>query len=232
MRPVRRPRLGRPIPLALAALALAAAACSGAALPSSGVTATTPPSPAPSQGSLASDSPSASPASAAPTASAPARTPKATAGATPRPTAKPTPKPTARPSGYQCARLLTDSEVRKATGLSDATLPGGKNGTPQESGQTSCPFTAQSGSVTVVLAVWTNASLIDFNALWNSTLPNSQQVPGIGSQAIIDAGDGVGLAIVGKAGVSVRIQGPTGVPEGVNALTSLQSLLATVATRL
>ncbi|MHB8960982.1 MAG: hypothetical protein ACYDAN_15335 [Candidatus Limnocylindrales bacterium] len=237
MRPDHAPRLA---PLALALLVLGSSACS-AAIPSSDVGATSVPEAGASQAPLVSGEPSAaaSPSGGGPSAStataavAPASPSSApTLASTPRPTPRPTPKPTAVPTGYQCASLLLNSDVRKATGLSDATLLNNRNGTPQATGQTYCPYLAQSGQVTIAAAVWTGASHADFLKLWDSVAMYSQQAPGIGSQAIIDAGDGVGLAIVGKIGVSIQIKGPSGVPAGVDALTACQTLLKLLARRI
>lgn len=237
MRPDHAPRLAR---LALAALVLGSAACS-AAIPSSDVGTTSQPEASASEAPLVSAGPSAAaspsgggPGSSAATGSGAPASPSSAVPPTPtpRPTPRPTPKPTAAPAGYQCAKLLLNSEVRKATGLSDATLLNNRNGTPQSTGQTYCPYLAQSGQVTVAAAVWTGASYADFLKLWNSVATYSQQAPGIGSQAIIDAGDGLGLAIVGKVGVSIQIKGPSGVPAGVDALTACQALLKVLAERI
>ena len=235
-----RTRTSPGLPLAFAALALVAAACSLGSVPTSDLR-TAPPvadtSAAPSAAPDASQAPGSSVAAAPSSSASVARatlepvTPRPTVKPTPRPTPRPTPSPTAAPAGYQCAALATNSEVRKATGLSDATLLHNRNGTPQEAGQTYCPYLAQGGSVTVALVVWTNASMSGFNKLWNKVLGYSTQVPGIGSQAIIDAGDGTGLAMVGKHGVSVQISGPGGVPGGVDAFTACQALLKLLAAR-
>jgi len=231
MRPTRAQRL---MPLALVVIVMTAAACSSAT-PSSDVGTTAAPTAAASQAAVVSGSPSAAPSASDATASAstaaatpsPAPTPKPT----PKPTPRPTPRPTAAPTGYQCVNLLLNKEVRKATGLTEATLLNNRNGSPQAAGQTYCPYLAQSGQVTIAAAVWTGSSYAKFLQLWNSVATYSQQAPGIGSQAIIDAGDGVGLAIVGKVGVSIQIKGPSGVPAGVDALTACQTLLKLLAKR-
>lgn len=233
MRPVRPPRLAS---LVLAVLVLASAACSAAA-PSSDVGTTSLPSAADSEAPSASGAPSAAASASAavpPSASAsvgPAATAKPTQKPTPKPTPRPTAAPTAAPAGYQCASLLHNTEVRKATGQSDATLLNNRNGTPQALGQTYCPYIAQSGQVTIAAAVWTGAAYASFQQLWDSVAGYSTPESGIGSQAIIDAGDGVGLAIVGKLGISIQIKGPTGVPAGVNALTACETLLKLLAKR-
>ena len=229
MRPNRPPR---PLPLMLAILVLVSAACS-ATSPSSGVGTTAAPTAAASLAAVVSGAPSAAP-SPSPSPSPSAAIASASAGpasASPAATPKPTPKPTAAPTGYQCASLLLNTEVRRATGLSDATLLHNRNGAPQAAGQTYCPYLAQSGQVTIAAAVWTGVSYAKFLQLWNSVATYSQQAPGIGSQAIIDAGDGVGLAIVGKVGVSIQLKGPSGVPAGVDALTACETLLKLLARR-
>ena len=85
--------------------------------------------------------------------------------------------------------------------------------------------------MTVAAAVWTGPAYAKFLQLWNSVENYSQQAVGIGKQAIIDAGDGVGLAIVGKVGVSIQIKGPSGVPAGVDAWTACDTLLKLLAKR-
>lgn len=147
----------------------------------------------------------------------------------PKPTAKPTPKPT--PAGLQCVNLLKNVEVRAASGLADARLVNNSNAKPDEAGQTKCVYAAQGGSVTVTAAVWTNSSLVSFYDLWSQVESYSQPVSGIGTKAIIDAGDGTGLAVVGKLGISIQIKGPSGVPMGVDALATCEALLKLLAKR-
>lgn len=233
MRPVRASRFA---PLVLAVLVLSSAAC-GASAPSSDVGTTALPAAGDSQAPSASAAPSGSgsPTASRPSSAASSASPAPTRSPSPKPTPAPTPRPTtaatAAPIGYQCASLLHNTEVRKATGLSDATLLNNRNGTPQALGQTYCPYVAQSGQVTIAAAVWTGASYTSFQTLWASVAGYSQPVSGIGSQAIVDAGDGVGLAIVGKLGISIQIKGPSGVPVGVDALTACQTLLTLLAKR-
>jgi len=231
-------RPARPLRAALAALAIVVAGCSNAALPVSSLLMTeiptaSPSAPASVPPSLTAEASPPSGASApaatpAPTADA---TPAATPEATPRPTPKPTPKPASKPSGYQCTALLTDAEMRKATGLADAALIGHKNGRPRVAGETYCGFSASAGTVKLVVAVWTGGAMSSFNEFWGVIAGSSTSVPGIGDSAIIDAGDGAGGARVGKIGVSVQIKGPAGVPAGVNALSALTTMMKLAAKR-
>jgi hypothetical protein len=106
----------------------------------------------------------------------------------------------------------------------------GRNGTPKYPSQTYCPYAA-SGGVTIVLLIWTGASMPKFEEYWSIIAPNSSTVSGIGDTAIIDAGDGAGGARVGKIGISVQIKGPAGVPAGVNALSAITTMMKLVAKR-
>jgi hypothetical protein len=229
MRPTRAKRL---IPLALAVIVMTATACSPAT-PSSDVGTTAAPTVSASQAAVVSAAPSAAPSASDATASASAAAASLsdapTASPTPKPTAKPTPKPTPRPTtaptSYLCAALLTNAEVRKATGLSDAHLVNGSNGRPRVAGQTYCPYTSSSGTITVVLSIWTGGAIKNFNEFWGVISPHASSVSGIGDTAIIAAGDGAGGAKTGKIGISVQIKGPSGVPAGVDALTSITSIL-------
>jgi len=126
---------------------------------------------------------------------------------------------------------MTNAEVRKATGLSDAHLVNGTNGRPRVAGETYCPYTSSSGTITVVLAIWTGGAIKNFNEFWGVISPYASSVSGIGDTAIIAAGDGAGGAKTGKIGVSVQIKGPSGVPAGVNALTSITTILKLVVKR-
>lgn len=172
-------------------------------------------------------SPSASASASAP--ASPSPTPNATPAPTPTPTPKPTPRPT--PAGLLCGNLLRNIEVRQATGLSDATLLHNANAKPDEAGQTRCVYVAQSGQVTITAAVWTNSSLVTFFNWWDQVATYSQAETGIGTRAIVDAGDGIGLAQVRKMGISIQIKGPSGVPAGVDALTACEALLKLLAKR-
>jgi hypothetical protein len=234
MRPTRPMRL---VPLAVA-IVLAVSACS-ASSPSSDVgTAALPTAPA-SQAPSLSAAPSSAPSSApsAVDSVAPSAEPSATAAATPTPTPKPTatakpkPTPTGAPTAYQCTRLLTDAEMRKATGLKDAGLEGHRNGRPRVTGETYCGFSSSGGTIRVVVAVWTGPAMPSFEEFWGVILPRSSPVSGIGSAAIIDAGDGDGGARVGKLGLSVQIFGPNGVPAGLNAESAITQILKIVARR-
>ena len=221
---MRSTRAQRLAPLALAVIVLAAAACSSAT-PSSDVGTTAAPTATASQAAVASDAPSAAPPASAAIASTPAASPSDA------PTASPTAKPTSAPTSYLCATLMTNAEVRKATGLSDAHLVNGTNGRPRVAGETYCPYTSSSGTITVVLAIWTGGAIKNFNEFWGVISPYASSMSGIGDTAIIAAGDGAGGAKTGKIGVSVQIKGPSGVPAGVNALTSITTILKLVVKR-
>ena len=88
---------------------------------------------------------------------------------------------------YDCTKLITDAEMRTATGLADAALAlqrfGTDQGEPAES--TSCQFSAKQGAISIGLTVATGAAVPLYDAaVFSGPAGGREALPGIGDTAV------------------------------------------------
>jgi len=156
---------------------------------------------------------------------------------TPPVSAAPSAAPSVQPAsakGYDCKKLITDAEMRQATGLSTVAffnqeLWTDTPGLPE--GETSCQFFAGQGATSIALTVWTGPSLATFDQLWAAGSP-ADNVPGIGDAARVSAASLAGGARVGGRGIAVVLAdtGKTGLA-GVDVKDAITKILAIVVPR-
>lgn len=184
----------------------------------------------------------ATPAATARAASAAATAAPTQASATPAATAAVSVVPSTAPSGappsvapaathvYDCAKLVTDAEMRQATGLADAALFHG-NGVAVK-GQTYCQFFARSGATAIAVSVWTGPALTDFNQLW-AAAPASSAVSGIGgADARVSVAARMGGARINGLGISVAFAATgTGGLNGIDLQAAIEAILRIVVGR-
>ncbi|MBA3876352.1 MAG: hypothetical protein C0498_05360 [Anaerolinea sp.] len=149
------------------------------------------------------------------------------------PSAAPITQPAAA-KPYDCTKLITDAEMRQATGLSTATFFNQVLWTDRPGlleGQTYCQFFAGQGATSIALSVLTGPSLADFDQLWAAGSA-ADSVPGIGDAARVNAASGAGGARVGGLGITVFLgaTGDNGLV-GVDVKDAITRILAIVATR-
>ncbi len=149
------------------------------------------------------------------------------------PVAAPRTADTVKPSPtrlYACAKLISLAQLRKVTGLPDATsVPGSSAGLPK--GETYCQFLAHRGALSIALTVWTGPSRASFDRLWAAGA-SAEKVAGIGDAARISVPNRAGAARVGGTGIAVVLAetGTKGLA-GVNVRSAIRGILAVVAKR-
>ena len=149
--------------------------------------------------------------------------------------AAPSAAPSSQPAAakrYDCQKLITDAEMRTATGLPSASFFNQTTDTTGPSaGETYCQFFAGQGATSIALTVWTGPSLADFDQLWAAGSA-ADSVPGIGDAARVSAASLAGGARVGGLGITVFLTatGDNGLA-GVDVKDAITKILAIVATR-
>jgi len=156
---------------------------------------------------------------------------------TPADSAAPSAAPSIQPAAakaYDCKKLITDAEMRQATGLSavaffNQALWTDTQGQPE--GQTYCQFFAGQGAASIALTVWTGPSLAVFDQLWAAGSA-ADSVPGIGDAARVSAASRTGGARVGGLGIGVVLTatGDNGLA-GVDVKDAITKILAIVVAR-
>jgi hypothetical protein len=190
------------------------------------------PAPA-SQGAAQASQPGASaPASAAGSAanpSAAASVPSAPAGAAGLPS----------PAGqkrYKCPALISDAEMRSASGYPEAKLSGDDQ-SGELAGQTYCQFFTGSAGISISVSVFTAGSGWDkaFAPLWKlgQVTPGVVQLSGIGDGAMYSGtSDKAGIALVSGHGISVIFSDLlSGKLKGMDLQAQVAKILTLVAGR-
>lgn len=198
--------------------------CSSAATPAAPPSAVTqtPPASQPAVASASAPAVSSASASAAP---ASASAPAGAAG-------DPTPAAAKR---YKCATLISDVEMRDASGYAEAKLSG-EDQSSSLPGQTYCQFFTGNAGISIAVSVstagpaWDNA----FLPLWKlgQMTPGAVHLDGIGDGAIYGATTHAGLALVAGHGVSVIFSDlASGKLKGVDLKAQITKILTLVAGR-
>jgi hypothetical protein len=223
----------RAAPVVAAALVVAAflAACAGGGTPAPAANTPLPgasvaASATPSQPAAVSSSGSPTAATAAPATAAPG------ASATPTTQAGDVAADPARK--YTCAKLITEAEMKKATGQASAAffrqeLWTDTKGLPE--GETYCQFFVDQGAVSIAVSVWTGPAFTQLQAAGKGAT-GSVELPGIGDRAIFSAATGFGAARVGGTYVVVAIRNTSGgAPAGIDVKGAVERILTVAAGR-
>jgi hypothetical protein len=191
--------------------------CTTAASPSAGDASVSPPSVA---ASAASDGPVPSAAVSA-AASAPSPSAAASAGSG------------GAAGTYDCAALLSDAEIRQATGVPDFALaPDNTSGGPE--GYTDCGYFGKGGTLYIQLTTWTGPSKVTFDGSWEGLAPLGEPIAGVGDEAAFaqEGTRATGAAKAGPVGISVAFQeGAPAAFEGVDVKAAATEILRTVVGR-
>lgn len=193
-------------------------------------------------GSAATPGPASSaaqPSVAAPASSgapAPSAASPSTAGASPSTAggAPGDPQPVATKL-YKCSTLVSDTEMRSASGYAEA-ASSGDDQTGELSGQTYCQFFTGSAGISIAVSVFTAGQGWDMGFLpfWKlgQVTPGGVHLDGIGDGAIYGPTNHIGLALVSGHGISVVFSDmASGKLKGVDLQDQVTKILKIVAGR-
>jgi hypothetical protein len=209
----------------IAVVGAAGSGCSSSATPAAVPSGAAQPSTA-AQPSVAP--PQVSPSSAAASPSAARPSPSTAPGAA----GDPTPAAQKR---YKCSSLISDAEMRSASGYKDASLFS-DNQSDSLAGQTYCQYFTGSAGISIAVSVMTAGPAWDkaFLPLWKlgQITPGAVRLDGIGDGAIYGATTHAGLALVAGHGVSVIFSDmASGKLKGVDLQAQITKILTLVAGR-
>jgi len=179
----------------------------------------------------AASAPASAPASVAASVAS-ASPPPASASAPPSAAGDPSPVAQKR---YKCASLITDAEMRSASGYKEAKLFGDDQSSSL-TGQTYCQFFTGNAGISIAVSVFTAGPGWDkaFLPLWKlgQINPAAVHLPGIGDGAIYGATTHAGLAVVAGHGISVIFSDmASGKLKGVDLQAQITKILTILAGR-
>jgi hypothetical protein len=183
--------------------------------------------------------PTAAASAGAPTSStapAPSAASPSTAGASPTSPggAAGDPQPAARKI-YKCSELVSDTEMRSASGYAEA-KSSGDDQTGELSGQTYCQFFTGSAGISITVNVFTAGQGWDqaFLPLWKlgQVTPGAVHLDGLGDGALYGPVNHIGLALVAGHGLSVLFSDmASGKLKGADLQDQITKILKIVAPR-
>jgi hypothetical protein len=134
---------------------------------------------------------------------------------------------------YECPALISEAEIRQASGVADLALVGGPSDNAPD-GLTDCGYFGASGALYVQVTIWTGESKVEFDQAWDQATAGAESLPGIGDAAAYGRGgeQAQGGAKVGPVGITVVFQQMSaGGLDGIDLKAAVSSILGTVAGR-